>query len=116
MYEVPRIAKFIESENTSVDARVWGEVGRGNGELIFKRDGVSLCSVFSRSARSDSVTSWAAAHQAPLSPGFSRQEHWSRLPYPPPGDLLNPGIEPKSPTLQADSLSSEPPGKPQSFS
>ena len=43
--------------------------------------------------------------------GFSRQEYWSRLPCPPPGDLPNLGIEPRSPTLQADSLPSEPPGK-----
>ena len=43
--------------------------------------------------------------------GFSRQEYWSGLPCPPPGDLPNPGIEPRSPTLQADSLLSEPPGK-----
>ena len=44
--------------------------------------------------------------------GFSRQEYWSGLPFPSPGDLPNPGIEPGSPTLQADALSSEPPGKP----
>ena len=42
--------------------------------------------------------------------GFSRQEHWSRLPFPPPGDTPDPGIEPVSPALQADSLPSEPPG------
>ena len=45
------------------------------------------------------VTLWTLALQAPLSMGFSRQEHWSRLPFPPPGDLLNPGIEPLSPGL-----------------
>ena len=44
--------------------------------------------------------------------GFSRQEYWSGLPFPSPGDLPNPGIEPRSPALQADSLPSEPPGKP----
>ena len=44
--------------------------------------------------------------------GFSRQEYWSGLPCPPPGDLPNPGIRPGSPTLQVDSLPSEPPGKP----
>ena len=43
---------------------------------------------------------------------FSRQEHWSRLPFPSPGDLPNPGIEPKSPALLLDSLPSEPLGKP----
>ena len=55
---------------------------------------------------------WTVAHQAPLSMGFSRQEYWSGLPFPSPGDLPNPGIEPRSPTLQADALTSEPPGKP----
>ena len=54
---------------------------------------------------------WTAARQAPLSMGFSRQEYWSGLPFPSPGDLPNPGIEPGSPTLQADILPSEPPGK-----
>ena len=51
-------------------------------------------------------------HQAPLSMGFSRQEDWSGLTFPPPGDPPDSGIEPGSPALQADSLSSEPPGKP----
>ena len=55
---------------------------------------------------------WALALKAPLSVGFSTQEYWSGLPRPPPGDLPNPGIEPGSPVLQADSLPSEPPGKP----
>ena len=52
------------------------------------------------------VTPGTVAHQAPLSMGFSRQEYWSGLPHPPPGDLPNPGIKPLSPTtpaLQADS-------------
>ena len=44
--------------------------------------------------------------------GFSRQEHWSGLPFPSPGDICDPGIEPRSPTFQVDSLPSEPPGKP----
>ena len=51
------------------------------------------------------------ACQAPLSMGFSRQEYWSGLTFPPPGLLPNEGIKPESPTLQADSLLSEPPGK-----
>ena len=54
---------------------------------------------------------WTVAHQAPLSVGFSRQEYCSGLPFPSPGDLPNPGIEPRSPTLQADVLPSEPPRK-----
>ena len=57
------------------------------------------------------VTPWAVAYQAPPSMGFSRQEYWSGLPFPSPGDLPNPGIEPQSPTFQADTLTSEPPGK-----
>ena len=57
------------------------------------------------------ATPWTVAHQASLSMGFSRQEYWSGLPFPSPGDLPDPGIEPKSPTLQADALPSEPPGK-----
>ena len=55
---------------------------------------------------------WSVAPQAPLSMGFSRQEYWSELPFPSPGDLLDPGIEPRSPALEADALTSLPPGKP----
>ena len=58
------------------------------------------------------ATLWKVAYQAPPSMGFSRQEYWSGLPFPSPGDLPNPGIEPRSPTLQADASPSEPPGKP----
>ena len=54
---------------------------------------------------------WTVAHQAPLSLGFSRQEYWSGLPFLSPGDLPDPGIESRSPTLQADALTSVPPGK-----
>ena len=56
------------------------------------------------------ATPWTVALQAPPSMGFSRQECWSGLPFPSPGDLPNPGIEPRSPALQADTLTSEPPG------
>ena len=58
------------------------------------------------------VTQSYPAFCDPLGMGFSRQEYWSGLPCPPPGDLPNPGIELRSPTLQADSLPSKPPGKP----
>ena len=54
------------------------------------------------------ATPWTVAYQAPQSTEFSRQEYWSGLPFPSPGDLPNPGIEPWSPTLQADALPSEP--------
>ena len=56
------------------------------------------------------ATLWTVAYQAPLSRGFSRQEYWSGLPFPSPGDLPDPGIEPRSPALEADALTSEPPG------
>ena len=58
------------------------------------------------------ATPWTVAHQAPPSMEFSRQEYWSELPFPSPGALLDPAIEPRSPGLQADSLPSEPAGKP----
>ena len=50
---------------------------------------------------------WVVAHQALLSMGFSRQEYWSGLPFPSPGDLPDPGMKPKSTVLQADSLLNE---------
>ena len=58
------------------------------------------------------VTPWTVAHQASLSMGFSRQEYWSGLPFPSPEDLPDPGIEPWSPALQADSLPLELYGSP----
>ena len=57
------------------------------------------------------ATLWTVAHQASLSIGFSREEYWSGLPFPSPGDLPDPGIEPGSLALQADSLPTELPGK-----
>ena len=58
------------------------------------------------------ATPWSVALQSPPSMGFSRQEYWSGLSFPSPGDLPDPGIEHRSPALKADSLPSEPPGKP----
>ena len=72
---------------------------------------VCVCVCISYSVVSDSVTSWTVACQAPLSIEFSRQEYWNGLPFPSPGDLPDPRIEPWSPVLQANSLPSEPPGK-----
>ena len=57
------------------------------------------------------ATPWTVAYKSPLSMEFSRQEYWNGLPFPSPGDLPDPGIEPGSPTLQADALPSEPSGK-----
>ena len=58
------------------------------------------------------ATPWTVAHQAPLSMRLSRQEYWSGLPFPPPGDLPSPGIEPTSPALTGEFFTTEPPGKP----
>ena len=58
------------------------------------------------------ATPWTVAYQAPPSMRFSRQEYWSGLPFPSPGDLPDPGIKPGSPALEADALTSEPPEKP----
>ena len=57
------------------------------------------------------ATLWTVAYQASLSMGFSRQEYWSGLPLPSPEDLPDPRIEPRSPALEADALTSESPGK-----
>ena len=70
---------------------------------------VLVCVCVSLSVVFDSAMPWVA-HQGPLSMGFFRQEYWSGLPSPPPGDLPNPGIEPRFPAMKADSLPSEPPG------
>jgi len=58
------------------------------------------------------ATPWNIAHQAPLSMGFPRQEYWSGLPFPSPGDLSDPEIEPEFPALAGRSFTTEPPGKP----
>ena len=61
------------------------------------------------------VTLWTVAHQAPLSLGFSRQEYWSGLPCPPPGDLLDPGVKPMSlmsPAMAGGLFTPSTPGKP----
>ena len=85
------------------------------------RKGVSVAEVeqcdlnivqFSRSVVPDSAISWTVARQAPLSMGFPRHEYWSGLPFPPPGDLPDPGIEPTSPVLADEFFTTEPPGKP----
>ena len=69
---------------------------------------VRLCDPL-RSVVSNSL--WTVAYQASPSMGFSRQKYWSGLPFPSPADLPDPGIKPGSPTLEADALTSEPPGK-----
>ena len=67
-------------------------------------EALRICMRVSHSVVSNSVTPWTRAHETPLSVGLPRPEYWSRLPIPPPGDLPDPGIEPGSLALQADSL------------
>ena len=73
-------------------------------KIVLKKDSIKMYPTL--------ATLWTVARQAPLSMGFSRQEYWSGLPFPTPGDLPDPGIEPRFPALQADSLPSELCGKP----
>ena len=84
---------------------------KNNNQILkdFKRKG-RLC--FHQYVDIDIATPWTVAHQAPPSMGFSRQEYWSGLPFPSPGDLPDSAIELRSLALQADALTSEPPGKP----
>ena len=85
----------------------WANRNGAQGQWDFK----DLCVCQSLSRVRLFVTPWTVAHQAPLSMEFSRQEYWSGLPFPSPGDLPNLEIKPRSPALQADSLPSEPQGK-----
>ena len=80
--------------------------------IVFEDYNFSLCVCLSLSRVQFFVMTQTVAHQAPLALGFSRQEYQSGLPFPSPGDLPNPGIKPRSPELQVDSLPSEPAGKP----
>ena len=73
-----------------------------------KKNFLEVLVVLVAKSRLTLATPWTVAHQAPLSMGFSKQEYWSRLPFPSPGDLPSPGIEPASHALQADSLLTEP--------
>ena len=88
----------------------WGQFSRPRLPLCFGKVKVKLLSrvrLF--------VTPWTGVYQASPAMGFSRQEYWSGVPLPSPEDLPNPGLEPRSPILQADALPSEPPGKPLCF-
>ena len=72
-----------------------------------------LCLVFSHQVVSNSIaTLWTVDRQVPLSMEFPRQEYWSGLPFPPPGDLPDPGMEPRSPALAGKFSTTEPPEKP----
>ena len=86
--------------------------GRFPLAVYFTHGGVCIWTCQSLSCVQLFASPWTVACQAPLSMGFSRQEYWSRLPFPSPGNLPNPGIKSGSPLLQADSLLSKPPRKP----
>ena len=73
-----------------------------------------MCTQSLSSVRLCDPMDFLLAHQAPPSMGFSRQEYWSRWPFPPPGDLPDPGTEPVSPVLTGRFFTTEPPGKPYS--
>ena len=100
----------------SQTGQCWREISHRN--LYVLSDGIIMVCLFSIivsvscSLAKLFVTLWTIACQAPLSMGLLSQEYWSRLPFPPPGDLPDAGIEPRSPALQADSLPPKPPGKP----
>ena len=101
------LRKLILSTDEKVD--MWTETQ----EQSQQRSMLKCCAVLSQSLSHVCLfaTSYTVAHKAPLSCGFSRQEYWSGLPCPFPGDLPCPGIKPRSPSLQGDSLLSEPPGE-----
>ena len=83
--------RFARKQQKSVNQLSFNEKNGGGGGLVAK-----LCLTLE--------TPWTGAHQAPLSIRFSRQEYWSGLPFPSPGDLPDPGIKPRTPALKADSL------------
>ena len=87
-------------ENTLIGHRP--DIKSAQSDLISEVKSLSCVQLF--------ATPWTVAHQAPPSMEFSRQQYWSGLPFPSPGYLPDPGIEPRSPTLQADTLLSEPLG------
>ena len=87
----------------------WGEAEGTGTCLCWVKKKVLKKWKWSCSLMSDSANPWTIAYKASPSMGFSRQEYWSGLPFPSPEDLPNPRIKPRSPTLQADALPSEPP-------
>ena len=92
-----------------MDSRAWRATVHGVTELDTTELLIKKVKVKSLSHVRLFATQWTVALQTPLPMGFSRQEYWSGLPFPSSGDLPDPGIEPRSPSLQADALTSEPP-------
>ena len=104
---------FIRNLIVSIPQPLITKFGQNSSLIYLSLIYHSLCCVFSHSVVSDSLLPHGQTSPAGYSPWeFSRQEYWSGLPCPPPGDLPNPRIKLGSPALQADSLPSEPPGKP----
>ena len=98
---------IISNTNTPIPSHRGHE---GNIYIYF----IYICAwALSCSVMSDSAMPWTVAHQLPMSVGFSWQEYCSGLPFPPPGDLPDPGIKPASPTLVGGFFTTVPPGKPQ---
>ena len=90
----------------------WRGLGPSAGDRLRWAKGKEKVKVKSHSRVRLFATPWAVAYQASPSMGFSRQEYWSGLPFPSPGTLPDPGFKPRSPVLQVDALSFEPPEKP----
>ena len=107
-------ADYIMGNAGLVEAQAGIKIARRNiNNLRYADDTTLMAESESEVAQSCLfATPWTVVYQAPPSMGFSRQECWSGLTFPSPGDLPDPGIEPRSPALQADALPSEPPGKP----
>ena len=108
------ISKHNEAKQAEM-SRVWSRAKQGDGWLVLKIPQTPWKWKWKKVKSLSRVwlfaTPWTVAHQASPSMGFSRQEYWSGLPVPSPGDLPDPGIEHRSPALQADALTSEPPAK-----
>ena len=105
----------MPSSRGSSQPRDWAQVSHtagGFSTIWATRGTLHIMKVKSLSRVRLFETPWTVAHRAPPSMGFSRQEYWKGLPFPSPGDLPNPGIEPRSPSLQADALTFGSPGKP----
>ena len=99
---------LIKVHRQSVSRCEYRQITKATNILLWRslKEKVKVAQLF------PTLAPWTVAHQAPLSMEFSRQEYWSGLPFPFPGDLPDPEIEPGSPTLQTGSLLFEPAGKP----
>ena len=104
--------QLLKQQGREQYSREKQSVVEGTATLSAEPGSISVCGSLVTKSCPAPVTPWTVACQAPLSTEFLRQECWSGLPFPSPGDLPNPGTEPLSPALQADSLSTEPAGKP----